>query len=214
MNEFSINEQPISRLMADGDFVDIVWQLWTGKSLDSKTRKLVETCLIASIDHGEEPPSAQAVLTVTRAGKPMADAVAAGMLTIGPVHGNAAGAAGRWVQEAVKAGIPAEVYAASAIKDGKRLSGIGHREYEIDPRAQEIIRQARELLPSTKHLDFITEVSRAMMEKKGKALPVNVDGAMGALMVDMGEPEDLADMIFLCARSFGLAFHARKNRRV
>jgi citrate synthase len=214
MSEFSINGQPISRLMREGRFVDVAWQLWTGKQLDEKTRKLIETCLIASIDHGEAPPSAQATLGAASAGKSMSEAVAAGMLTIGPKHGNAAGAAGRWVKEALVSGVTADAFASNAIGTGLRIPGIGHREYEIDPRTQEIIRQAKELLPSTKHLDFITEVSRAMTEKKGKALPVNVDGAMGALMVDMGESEDLADMIFLCARSFGLAFHASPNRTV
>lgn len=210
MSEFSIHGQPISRLMREGNFVDVAWQLWTGKQLDEKTHKLIETCFIASIDHGEGPPSAQAVLSATREGKSMAEAVAAGMLTIGPKHGNAAGAAGRWVKGAVAAGVAADVFVSHALENGLKVPGIGHREYEIDPRTQEIIRQAKESLSSTKHLDFITEVSRVMTEKKGKALPVNVDGAMGALMVDMGESEDIADMIFLCARSFGLAFHARK----
>src|SRR5688572_13137330 len=210
MSEFSINNHPISQHMREGDFIDVVWQLWTGKTLDEKTRKLIETCLIASIDHGEEPPSAQATLRATREGLPMAHAVAAGMLTIGPKHGNAAGAAGRWVKEAMATGVTVDAFASNAIETGLKISGIGHREYEIDPRSQEIIRQAKELLPSTKHLDFISDVSKVMTEKKGKALPVNVDGAMGALMVDMGESEDLADMIFLCARSFGLAAHAKK----
>ncbi len=206
--EYQLRDVPVSRLMQEQDLVSVLCLTWLGKLPTTSEKILLNACLVASIDHGHEPPSAHVTRRVASAGKPVADAVAAGLLTLGPRHGNAATAAGTWIQDAGKAGrTPIEIVE-EALSSKKRLSGIGHPEYTIDPRTTTITALAKAHLSSTTHLDLGLEVSRLMTERKGAALPLNVDGAIGALMADMGWPLAFADAIFLVARTVGLVAHA------
>jgi citrate synthase len=134
--------------------------------------------------------------------------VAAGLLALGPRHGNAATAAAGWIQEAIKAGRAPQEAVEEALASKKRLSGIGHPEYKIDPRTTTIAELTKQHLKTHAHLDLALEVARLMTERKGSPLPLNVDGAIGALMLDLGFPTPMADALFLVARSIGLVAHA------
>lgn len=209
--EYQLRDVPVSRLMQEQDLVSVLCLAWRGKLPTASEKILLNACLVASVDHGQEPPSAHVTRRVASCGKPIADAVAAGLLTLGPRHGNAATAAGQWVLDAVNMGrTPGEVVE-EALTSKKRLSGIGHPEYSVDPRTTTITALAKEHLPSTTHLDFALEVSRLMTERKGSALPLNVDGAIGSLMADLGWPLMFADAIFLVARTIGLVAHAHEE---
>ena len=209
--EHLLRGKTTSELIAGGDVMSAIWFAWTGESPSSSVQKILSACFIACLDHGEEPPSARVARITASCGKPMADAVAAGLLTLGPRHGNAAGAASVWVREAVASGESAEMVATRTLEEKKKLSGLGHPVYEIDPRAQSLFNIEKKELTKTPHADFISEVSKVMSEKKGKALPVNVDGALGAIMADLGAPAELADALFIASRTVGLILHAREE---
>ncbi len=206
--EYHLRERPVSRLMQEQDLVSTLCLAWLGRFPNPAEKILLNACMVASIDHGAEPPSAHVTRRVASCGKPIADAVAAGLLTLGPRHGNAATAAGQWIQDAQKTGRTASEIVEEALASKRRLSGVGHPEYTVDPRTTALVKLAKDLLPSTAHLDLALEVSRIMTERKGSALPLNVDGAMGALMSDLGWPLAFADAIFLVARTIGLVGHA------
>ncbi|MBZ0288341.1 MAG: citryl-CoA lyase, partial [Anaerolineae bacterium] len=46
----------------------------------------------------------------------------------------------------------------------------------------------------------------------GRALPVNVDGAIAALLVDMQLPPELANTFFMIARVPGLVAHVHEEK--
>ena len=144
-------------------------------------------------------------------GKPLADSVAAGLLTLGPRHGNAASAASQWLRDAIARNESAESIVTKSLTDKRRIPGIGHPEYDIDPRAVKLVEIAKSQLTATPHCDLANDVSRVFSERKGKPLPLNVDGAIGALIADLGAPADLADAIFIAARTVGLIAHAREE---
>lgn len=209
--EYHIRGRAISSLMSEMDLVSAIWFAWTGSVPTSAEHVMLNACFVASIDHGSAPPSATVTRVVASCGKPLADAVAAGVLTLGPRHGNAAGAASVWVRETVASGRTAGDVAKTAIEQKQRLSGFGHPEYDIDPRTMKLAELAKANLPSTTHLDFALEVSKHLTQQKGKPLPLNVDGAIGAVLADMNAPAPLADAIFLVARTAGLVAHAREE---
>lgn len=206
--EYQLREVPVSRLMQEQDLVSVLCLTWLGRLPTESEKVLLNACLIASIDHGQEPPSAHVTRRIASCGKPVADAVAAGLLALGPRHGNAATSAGQWVRDAVAAGRAPVDVVEEALANKKRLSGIGHPEYIIDPRTTTIAELAKKRLPASPHLAFALEVSRLMTERKGSPLPLNVDGAMGALMCDLNWPIAFADAMFLVARTIGLVAHA------
>ncbi len=206
--EYHLRGTPISSLIREGDFVSTIWLAWTGKRPTDAERILLQACLSASIDHGIEPPSAHVARTVASCGKPMADAVAAGLLTLGPRHGNAASAASTWLRAAREAGRSAEEIATDALQTKTRLPGIGHPEYDIDPRTTALYELAKTHLSSRAHIELGLEVARCMTERKGKPLPLNIDGALGAIVADLGAPAIVADALFLVSRTAGLIAHA------
>jgi citrate synthase/citryl-CoA lyase len=211
MNEYRLHDKPISSLMAEMDFVSAIWFAWTGAAPTDGVRKLLNACFVAGLDHGAEPPSAHVARVVASCGKPLADAVAAGILAFGPRHGNAAGAASTWLRETLASGRSVAEVVKSALDAKQRLLGFGHPEYEVDPRTTKLHELAKATLPSTKHFDFALDVARELSAQKGKPLPLNVDGALGAVVADLDAPAELADAIFIAARTVGLIFHAREE---
>lgn len=210
-NGYAIQGIPLVDHMRRGDFVSTVWMMWTGAEPTPAEKQIIEQCFIASIDHGQEPPSAHVARVVGSAGKPLADAVAAGLLTLGPRHGNAGGTASLWVREVVASAKNPETFVDEMLAEGKRIAGLGHPIYDIDPRTTVIFETARAVLANTAHVTMMENVARILTERKGKPMPINVDGAIGAVLADLGAPADLADAIFLCGRAFGLVAHAREE---
>lgn len=205
---YALRGMALPQLMAEGDFVSVLWLTWTGERPAANVRRVLDACLIACIDHGAEPPSARVARITASCGKQLSDAVAAGTLTLGSRHGNAASDASRWIREAVAAKQSAADVAKEAIAAGTRLAGLGHPVYERDPRVEALVQIVNEAgIPDT-HFDFAHDVAEQMSALKKKTLPLNIDGALGAIFADLGASPDLADALFIVARTGGLAAHA------
>lgn len=205
---FHLRGQKITTLMEEGDWLGTITHALLGRTLETHERPLLSACLIASIDHGMAPPSAQVTRIIASSGKPLADSVAGGMLTFGPRHGNAASAASQWLRDRVAEGQAAKEAVRRTLETGGRLMGFGHPEYEIDPRAQTLAKMARVHVSTCPHMEYALQVSEELTIQKGKPLPLNVDGAIGAVIADLGWPAELADTLFLISRTIGLSAHA------
>lgn len=197
--------------MTQPDFISAVWHSWTGRGLTTPEHRLIEACLTLTVDHGREPPSAHVARVVASCGKPLADSVAAGLLTLGPRHGNAGSAAAEWMRLAVSSKQTASEIVASSQERGVRLPGIGHPVYDVDPRTTELFALAAETFGSTPHCDLISNVATELSNVKGKKMPVNVDGAIAAIVCEMDAPSEIADALFILARTAGLITQSREE---
>ena len=74
-----------------------------------------------------------------------------------------------------------------------------------------VAKQAETHLSDAVHLRYALEVGEEMTRQKEKSLYLNIDGAIGAIMVDLEWPLELADTIFLIARTVGLSAHAHEE---
>src|SRR6202030_229075 len=68
---------------------------------------------------------------------------------------------------------------------GERMSGFGHRLHTKDPRTTRLFELAREAGVDGPHMQAARAVEKAFANAK-KSLPINVDGAIGAILADMG----------------------------
>jgi len=209
-HEYVLRGTSIAELMRSSDFITVAWLAWTGRRLEESEKRMIEACFVACVDHGIEPPSAQAAREAARNGKRLAESVASGMLTIGPRHGNAAGAASEWARDAFEKGTAPADIVEEALREKTRIPGLGHRIYDVDPRTVALVDLANEHLGGSQHLSYMQEVADILSEKKGKMMPVNVDGAIGAIIADLGAESWVADAIFLCARTAGISAHAHE----
>jgi citrate synthase len=95
---------------------------------------------------------------------------------------------------------------------GKRLSGFGHRLHTRDPRTVRLLALAEELGKANDGVRMAKSLEKAIADSTGKPLPLNVDGAIAALLVDMNVPTQLANAFFMIARLPGLVAHAHEEQ--
>jgi len=211
-------------LAARRSFGDVVYLLLRGELPAGREGELVEAMLSVMVEHSINAPSTFAARTAANAGTPLQGAVAAGVLTIGENHGGAGEECARILQEAVSgvgedfswsdlAQIAALAHqvAATSRAQGKRLPGFGHRVHDPDPRAVFLLARARELGLAGHHTVLAEALVVALKEQSGRSLPLNVDGALGALISDMGFDYRMGKGLFILARTAGLLAHVQEE---
>jgi citrate synthase len=176
--------------------------------------RLMDAILVSSIDHGATPPSALAARTTASTGASLSAAVAAGIMSINRHHGGAIEDCARQLKaiadRATRESISIEEAAAHTLADmretGERMSGFGHRVHTKDPRTTRLFELAREAGVDGVHMKAARAVEKSFADVK-KALPINVDGAIGAILADLGMNPGAFNGIFMIARTPGLIAH-------
>ncbi len=200
-------------------FSSVLYLLYTGELPEPQVARLVDAVMVASIDHGPGAPSALAARTAASGGAPLGAAAAAGLLTMGKYHGAAvedAMQAIRQVTESSKANgdldRAAEQVVADWRKQNRRLSGFGHRQHKRqDPRLERLFALAREANVQGNYLQAARALEGALKRSTGKDLPINIDGAMAAILCEIGFPPTLANAVFMIARLTGIMAHVNEE---
>ena len=76
------------------------------------------------------------------------------------------------------------------------MSGFGHRVHSKDPRTVRLFELAREAGVGGVHRQAARAVEKAFADAK-KSLPINVDGAIGAILADLGMTPAAFNGIFM-----------------
>ncbi len=93
-----------------------------------------------------------------------------------------------------------------------RMPGYGHRLHTTDPRTAKMFEIAKRNGFSGKHIKLCLALQKALSEKMGKKLPINVDGAIAAVISDMGFDWQLGKGFFIISRVPGLIAHAYEEK--
>lgn len=216
-NVVAVRGRNIADLMGTVSFGAAVYLILTGTLPDERTGRLLDAILVSSIDHGATPPSCLAARTVASTGASLSSSVAAGIMSINRHHGGAIEDCARYL-----ARLLADAKAQRATLDtvatgevtrikssGDRISGFGHRIHTKDPRTVRLFELAREAGlkdDGATHMGAARAVERAFAAI-GKPLPINVDGAIGAILADLGLDPAVFNGIFMIARTPGLVAH-------
>lgn len=203
-------------LMENCSFAEVVFLILKGELPSAAEAKMMEAILVSSIDHGVSPPSVLGARTIMSAGNSLNTAVAAGVMAIGDVHGGAIEQAARIFQGwSAKEG-DLDTIAGQLIDDmksqGKRLPGFGHRLHSTDPRTLKLFEIAQRLDFSGRNIEFCKAVEKMLEQKSGKRLPINVDGAIAAVISDMGFDWRLGKGFFIISRVPGLIAHVYEEK--
>ena len=92
---------------------------------------------------------------------------------------------------------------------GRKVPGYGHALHPHgDPRVPHLYRIADSNGVTNDHSRLAFEVEEELHRVKGKSLPMNQDGALGALGLDMGLDWRLLRALAFMPRTAGLAVHA------
>jgi citryl-CoA lyase len=151
---------------------------------------------------------------VQSTGNPLNAAVASGVLALGDYHGGAIEAAMRLLLELEEREIAPDELVEEALKAKRLLPGFGHKLYKKqDPRAKQLVLLCTKLGYDAHHLANAIEIEYAIEEQKGKRLVLNIDGAIAALLLEMGFSPEMGKGFFIIARTPGLVAHAVEERQ-
>ena len=198
-------------------FGDTMYLLMMGELPPDHEGDLLEAMLVITAVHGINSPSTHTVRAVANCGVPLQTAVAAGVSAIGDNHGGAGEACARILQEASAAQpdtSPAEMarqIVADARAKKQRLPGFGHRFHDPDPRAQRLLTLAEKWGINGRFTAIAQAIVTELQEATGRSLPLNVDGALAALISDMGMDWRMGKAIFILGRTAGFIAHAQEE---
>lgn len=206
LNKFEENES----------FSSIIYHAITGSSnVDANRARLIEAMIVASVDHGVTPPSAQATVIAASTRTPFEVAIACGVGVITDVHGGAGAKAAQLFKECIIQAKEKNIDIAESarnilrqyIKEGKRIEGLGHRIHTQDPRRDVLWNLASEAGVAGDHVGVSKIITTAFEQVRGIILPINVDGVIGAIVADLGLDTAMAKALFVFGREAGLSAH-------
>ena len=197
-------------LIGNVPFSHVAFLVIRGRMPTPAEGRMMDAMMTSCVDHGVTPPSALAARACASCGVPITTAIAAGIMSIGDVHGGAIENCARLLQEYVAKAAEekksleqvAEELLLKLKAEGKRMPGLGHRLHTEDPRTTRLLALAEELGIAGKHVKLARAIEAKLAEKK--RLPINVDGAIAALISDMGFDWRLGKAFFALGRIAGL----------
>lgn len=220
-DRISIRGYDLAELIGTVPFPSVVHLLYTGDLPDVSTARLIDAVMVACIDHGAGAPSVLAARTAISGGATLQAGAAAGLLALGEFHGAAVESAMVAIGSIVDTSGDSGDLAATADRsvatwraEGRRIPGFGHRQHRThDPRLDRLFAVAREAGVDGEHLAAAVAIEAALTRAVGRPVPVNIDGAMAALLGEVGFPSDLGNALFIAARLAGILAHANEERQ-
>jgi citrate synthase len=214
-NEVRVRGYRIDELMGEVGFGQAIYLVLKGELPSPEIGRLMEAILVCSIDHGVSPPSTLAARTAASTGASLNAAVAAGILSINRFHGGAIEDCMATLQE----GIERAAESGSELRDAaqelvaeyraakRRIAGLGHRIHSQDPRTNRLFELAEQAKVADQGVQMM-QALQAALAAGGKELPINVDGAIAAVLYDLWIPREVGNAFFMMARVPGLVAHA------
>ena len=181
-----------------------------GEKPATEDATLIDKDLLLHIEHGLNASTfATRVATSTKAD--MYAAIATGIAVLkGPLHGGAAEAVMKMVQE-IGSVENARAYITDLRKRGEPVMGFGHAVYRtLDPRSVHLKSDAADLgrrRGQPLWFEILEEVTRVMEPYARRGVAPNVDLWTGAIYYLLGIPEDLFIPMFAMGRIPGWAAH-------
>ena len=210
----------IEDLIGNISFPAMIWLMTRGDLPSPSQAKLLEAALVAAVDHGPQAPSIAIARMAATCGVGLNNAMASAVNVLGDVHGGAgeqAVALYRDIAHRIEAGTTIEQAVSDGLdhqiaEHGKHIPGFGHRFHPTDPRAPRLLGlvadAAKEGVVSGVFGQIAQEVEKALEARKGKKIPMNIDGATAVIYAELGFDAPLARGLFCLSRSVGILAHA------
>jgi citrate synthase len=200
------------------DFSDYFFLLLMGERPTGTQRFFVNALLVAIAEHGLVPSVQAARMTLAAAPEALQGAVAAGLLGSGSVVLGSAEAAGRFLHELVEAGEGGNgrEIAAERVRRMRQaktpIPGFGHPQHSGgDPRANVLLKLADEHGLNGPYISMLRTVAEVLPEALGRALPVNINGVIPAILLEIGFPVTAMKSISILARTASLLAHLQEE---
>jgi citrate synthase len=224
-----VRGRDLDDLIGSVDLGEMLFLLLTGRLPTSSEGRITNAVLVALVEHGMTPSAMASRLTWLGAPENLQGAVASGLLGVGSRFVGSVDEVARTLQEAV-AGLrrddgtgtaaddvafyarTAEELVADFHERRVPVPGIGHPVHKPeDPRTVRLTALAAELGLRGPHLCLQEAIRAAAGKRWGRHFPINVTGAIGAVVSDLGFPWQVARGFPVISRCVGLVGHLREE---
>lgn len=210
--QIRIRGYDVTSLMTARTFTDTVFLLHRSRLPTLQERQMLDAILSSVADHGAGAPSCAAARIAASGNRAsVSGAIAAGILAVGDEHGGAGSSCmemiGAALDRANTESLSLDEVAARVVRDtraaGRRVAGLGHRIHTHDPRTPVLFELARGHGLAGDGIRFMEALSKAVATQV-KPMTINVDGALAAVLFDMGFPPLFGRLLFIIGRVAGL----------
>jgi citrate synthase len=223
--EIDIRGYPVEQLIGKISFPQMIWLMVRGELPTPGQARLLEAALVASVDHGPHAPSIAISRMAITCGAELNNAMASAINVLADVHGGAGqqcmefyqmirrhAAAGADLEAAVEQALPEYQE-----KHGKIVGGFGHRWHPVDPRTAPLLGMVQEAADTGEITGEYIAIGRAveavLTRKKGKPIPMNIDGSTAVIFSELGFEPEMGRGLFILSRSVGILSHAWEQKQ-
>lgn len=210
----------IQDLIGRVSFPAVIWLMLRGELPSEDQAELLGIALAAAVDHGPQAPSIAIARMAATCGVGINSAMASAINVLGDVHGGAGEQALSFygdIAVAIDAGMTLNEAVSARLdrffaEEKGYVPGLGHRFHPVDPRAPPLLELAREFAArgavNGRFADIAEAVEADVERRKGKKIPLNIDGATAVIYGELGFPPPLTRGLFVLSRSVGILAHA------
>ena len=226
--ELLYNGKKITEFVQEWSIANVLWHLRFKKQLPQRAQQFLTTALILLADHGPAVSGAHNAIVTARAGKDVVSSVIAWLATIWPKFGWAISWAAHHFFRAIQDEQTPEQFVKTMKQRGINIPWIWHKVksmYNPDKRCELLGIQSHQF-SSTRYYQFAREVETLTTQKKPNLI-LNVDGSLGALLLDMMTWLDMstqeieqfiatdgANALFVLSRTIGFIWHHLDQKRL
>ena len=210
----------IEDLIGAISFPQMIWLMLRGDLPNPGQARLLEAALVSAVDHGPQAPSIAIARMSVTCGLPLNGAMASAINVLDDVHGGAGEQCMQLyarVAARLEAGEPLEQAVVDTVdawcaEFGKIVPGFGHRFHPVDPRSGRLLAMIDEAstrgIVNGRYATIGRAIEALLSTRKGKPLPMNIDGATAAIYAELGFAAPLGRGLFILSRSVGILSHA------
>ncbi len=213
--------RPIQDLIGTTSLPEMIWLMLRGELPSPPHARLLEAALVAGVDHGPQAPSIAIARMAATCGVGLNGAVASAINVLGDVHGGAGEQCVELLNEICERATSGDaetvnVVAREVLAEWRSRSpyvpGFGHRFHLVDPRRTPLLSlvdsAVHEGAVAGRHLAAALAIEATLRTRRGRPVPMNIDGATAVIYAELGLPPPLARGLFVLSRAVGILAHA------
>ena len=198
-------------------FTEMTYFLCAGALPTKAQTRVLDACLVTLMEHGWTPSSLIARIMADSVPEDSQVAIAAGLLSLGPIYAGTSESCARLLQAGVAAA-DADKFCEETIRDLRSrraaVPGFGHPLHKPDdPRTVRLLAIAREAGVDGPYVDLLHRLGRAVDATFGKHITINATGAIGALLLEIGLEPGVMRGLAVVSRASGLIGHVVEEHR-
>lgn len=206
----------LGEVVGEKSFSEAFYFIVTGRDLEPERVRVFDACLVVLMDHGLTPTALVARMVHDSlpddAQLPM---IAGTMMVGGRFAGTMAGAGALYMEGAAAEG-DKRGWAADVVRRhrerGEFIPGYGHPYYfPTDPRAERMFEIAGEAGCDGRYIALARLLAEEIERARGRPLTLNVTGALGAVLNEVGFPVEVMRSVAAVGRAAGLVAHIREE---